>query len=1092
MRHWRLCSKTSLREDNTLNSYARSNWNKILYFLCSLALFSAARAGEADITNDHPEPARTKGWSWKLPPDHSQPQSEKRNNVFYVGEPVVFKLEKASVKYEVRDFWGTLVDKGAASPATTINVKTPGWYKLYVYGNETRKEWGDVVGGTTFVIFRQNPNFPPLPGKDFNEGAYYPSMDETMRGVTGMGPQRHAVKDASKADEAIKQLEAAIATDKKLYIPFDPLRKRALMIAFPNGTKDLAGVKKIVEHFKDDVQYWEPRNEPNFGSNGTDFAEKEMKPFFETVKGVDPKLKVMGPGTVSVGPQLLPWLDQFFKAGGGKYIDVFSFHCYNNVNGDVWLARKSLDQLNALLSKYNADKLEKWQTEQGYFCAVYGDYQPHLQGRWEMVQMMVYEQYGIPKEHNHLWYDKSHGFWDVPTWWESDDGSLNPAAPLMRVWSEELFGANFAKAYDFGPIGNKLYVASLFSGPGKSVAAFMSAGSTDGQVELSVSGGGDKLHVVSAFGVEQDIPVKDGHATLAVPEIPVYVELAQGQTIEVSPMDWGSNLAMAPGVIAKASGTGEHPADKSIKNDIAKIHNGVLENWYYTQQKESQPWMDNTKEFPAWVELDLPKPTPVERVVIYACPPWQWQGTLQDYELQYDDNGKWVTLEHVQEPLRTFAVFTPPNRTTVDSFFSDRWIFQHHFKPVTTQKIRIFVYNTTFGGGAMKISDEAGGQTGPHQIDLREIEIYGPPDPVMTSPTAEPAQAYNLQPLKLNVGVTRHDDGKFSGKVVPHLPAGWNAAPESIPVEFEKKGDHKTIQFTLTPAKNGDAGLIALGADVLDAAGKTIDSGSCYFELLGPVEMATASTASADGPVLEATLKSLSGSSEKGTLTLSGERDGKTITQEKTFELDAAGAPLKVSVPLKDFDLAGRSMAIAFEVRCDSGVKSLTKQTLSLTPYRYIGPFSNKDKKGFAAVYPPETELNFGKTYPTEDGPGTWKKGLSASTGFFNFEPCFKQHDWIVGYAVTYVQSPSDQEAVLSCGSDDGIKAWVNGKEAIADDAYRGASPGQDNAKITLKKGWNTVLAKVTQGTYGFGFYLSIVDSNGAPVPDLKFSDTGE
>ncbi len=31
-----------------------------------------------------------------------------------------------------------------------------------------------------------------------------------------------------------------------------------------------------------------------------------------------------------------------------------------------------------------------------------------------MLQMMVFEQYGIPKEHNHLWYDKSHGFWDFP------------------------------------------------------------------------------------------------------------------------------------------------------------------------------------------------------------------------------------------------------------------------------------------------------------------------------------------------------------------------------------------------------------------------------------------------------------------------------------------------------------------------------------------------------------------------------------------------------------------------------------------------------------------------------------------------------
>ena len=95
------------------------------------------------------------------------------------------------------------------------------------------------------------------------------------------------------------------------------------------------------------------------------------------------------------------------------------------------------------------------------------------------MQMMVMEQYGIPKEHNHLWYDKSGGFWDKPMWTENGDGSVNPAFSLMRVWSEELLGKNFSQAYDLGPVGNKLYVGSLFSGSTGRVAAFMSAGSTD-------------------------------------------------------------------------------------------------------------------------------------------------------------------------------------------------------------------------------------------------------------------------------------------------------------------------------------------------------------------------------------------------------------------------------------------------------------------------------------------------------------------------------------------------------------------------------------------------------------------------------------
>jgi len=676
-------------------------------------------------------PADGGGWIAKGPPHPVAVESGKRNHVFYVGEPVAFTLKgNGATHFEVRDYWGELADKGEiAGGAFKVNAKQPGWYKLYLYGAPTTEPWADVLGGTTFVIFRKDAHFPDLPPVG-TSGGPDATEDEVMRGVTGMGPQRHRA-EADKPDETIKDLEAALAIDQKLYLPFDPARKRSLMVAFPNGTKNLAGVRKIVEHFKDVVEYWEPRNEPNGGGSGADFAVKEMKPFYETIKSVDPKLKVLGPGTVSIDPGLQPWIEDFLKAGGAKFIDAFSFHAYNCVNGDQALARTALDSLQTLLKKYDADKLEKWQTEQGFFACVYGSYQPRLQGRWTMVEMMAFEQYGIPKEHNHLWYDRSHGFWDFPTWWENDDGGLNPAAPLMRVWSEELYGKNFSKAYDLGATGNKLYVGSLFEGGGRRVAAFQSAGDPQGRIELEVKGG-DKLHIVSAFGVESDLPVKDGRASLPVPELPAYVEPAKDQEIAVVPQDYGPDLALASGVTAVADGSPEYPTEKPgtpkekrVNNDVGKIINGKFENWYWAQKKDDQPWMSNVKGFPAAVEIRLPKPTEVSRVIVYAAPPWQLQGSLLNYELQVEKDGKWVTIDKVEEPVKVFKVWTPVTRTTVDSFYSDRWIFPHHFKPVTTDKIRLLVHDVTWGGGATKDVADAGGQTGLHQIVLREVEVYG-------------------------------------------------------------------------------------------------------------------------------------------------------------------------------------------------------------------------------------------------------------------------------------------------------------------------------------------------------------------------------
>jgi hypothetical protein len=686
-------------------------------------------------------PARAGGWVHQLPPDLVQPESGRRNHVFYVGEPVVFKLKGQRLdRFEVRDYWGNLVDQGPAAQSVTLKPSLPGWYKLYVYAKkpdapaqvpkdpakakilaEFAPIWGDVAGGTTFVIFRDDPHFPHMPEPAPRNGL----GDQVLRAVTGMGPQRYA-GDADKPEESIKNLSPDVEIDKRMYLPLDPIRPRKLFIAFPNGTKKEEGVRKIIEHFKADVRYYEPRNEPNFGASGSQFLEKELKPFYALVKSIDPGLKVMGPGTVTIGPggAGLRWIEDFLKAGGARCLDAFSFHAYNNVNGDLWLARKSLDSLTALLRKYGADTLEKWQTEQGFFACVYGSYQPRLQGRWTMLEMMVFEQYGIPKEHNHLWYDTSHGFWDFPTWFENDDGGLNPAAPLMRVWSEELFAARFEKAYDFGEPGNKLYLGSLFTGPQKQVAAFQSAGSTDGRVELDVRGGA-ALRVVSAFGAQRQVPVADGRAVLEVPELPVYVELAKGQSIDVVPTAWGENLARRPGVAASSSGAAAHPVDKSIDNDIRKIINGELENWYWSQQKNDQPWMSNVEKFPAWVELRWPEPVKIGRVVVYAAPPWQWQGSLLDYELQVESGGRWVTIQRVQEPTKTYKVFSPTTRTSVDSFYSDRWIFQHAFPAATTSKVRLLVHDVTFGGGATEDVAKAGGQTGPHQIMLREVEVYG-------------------------------------------------------------------------------------------------------------------------------------------------------------------------------------------------------------------------------------------------------------------------------------------------------------------------------------------------------------------------------
>ena len=292
-----------------------------------------------------------------------------------------------------------------------------------------------------------------------------------------MGPQRHSA-DAGKPEESIKHLEADIAVDRQMYLPYDPVRRRAL-IAFGGGTEGREeGVQKVAEHFKDVVQYYEPRNEPNYRSNGTKFYEKEMKPFYQAVKSMDKTLKVMGPGTVAIAPNILPFIEDFLKAGGAKYIDAFSFHAYNAINGDLALGRRSMNNLMALLKKYGAEKKELWQTEQGYAACLYGVYKPRLQGRWTMLEMMLLEQYGLPREHNHSLVRPKPRILGGALLVGEQRHSLNPAVPLIELMAEEQFGTVFSRAFDFGEPGNKIYIGNLFESPDRSKAMvmFMSAG----------------------------------------------------------------------------------------------------------------------------------------------------------------------------------------------------------------------------------------------------------------------------------------------------------------------------------------------------------------------------------------------------------------------------------------------------------------------------------------------------------------------------------------------------------------------------------------------------------------------------------------
>lgn len=91
-----------------------------------------------------------------------------------------------------------------------------------------------------------------------------------------------------------------------------------------------------------------------------------------------------------------------------------------------------------------------------------------------------------------------------------------------------------------------------------------------------------------------------------------------------------------------------------------------------------------------------------------------------------------------------------------------------------------------------------------------------------------------------------------------------------------------------------------------------------------------------------------------------------------------------------------------------------------------------------------------------------------------------------VAYLRVRIWSPKKQKARLELGSDDGVRAWLNGTlvHSLAETrAYKAAT---DRLDVSLRKGWNHLMLKVVQGSGDWGASARIVSPEGQKIEGLK------
>lgn len=114
-----------------------------------------------------------------------------------------------------------------------------------------------------------------------------------------------------------------------------------------------------------------------------------------------------------------------------------------------------------------------------------------------------------------------------------------------------------------------------------------------------------------------------------------------------------------------------------------------------------------------------------------------------------------------------------------------------------------------------------------------------------------------------------------------------------------------------------------------------------------------------------------------------------------------------------------------------------------------------------------------------------------ASNYYIDFLQSFGKEagEYVVGYAVAYVNADADMKVTLALSTNDQGKAWVNGKEVFKFAETRVLDKDTDRIEVPLVKGQNVLMLKVINEVNNWQACARFL-KDGAPVKNLTISLT--
>lgn len=508
-------------------------------------------------------------------------------------------------------------------------------------------------------------------------------------------------------------------------------RPRKTLLLFADGIDERENLIPNLLSVTDATKVaYSPYNEPGLTRSMSSYITRELQPFYEAVKAVDPTATVLGLSNVSfgLGSASLSDMQEFFALGGHNYCDGIDVHPYNCLNGDIALSRMSYQNLLDLCEQYDFTG-ELWMTEQGFAWEFTGQVWPRYAARWTANMFFVGELYGFPVERIVYWYDISHGFDAYPVWWVGNTGA-GPQAHPIRTMVDEIGNRSLEAQLDFGEAMNLWAGGTWLGTDGSRTVGFM-AGSF-GQPDVRFATNATSLVCCDSFGNTWTEIAVDGYVTVESSELPTWVRVPSGGTCSLVPEDWewGANRAIS----ASSSTT------MRALTGISRLTDGVWHNQYlYGTSSSTHSFAPFASfyaagtypttpalTFPQTLTITYADMVRIDKIVIACGAPWQNLCTLTDFEVELQtEDGSWVSVYTFTPPASTSFYFVS-DRCRAETYWSQQsnWVIDLD-RVHTAKKLKLTINDVSESA----FEDDVwanNGQIGTQRVTIQQIETYGP------------------------------------------------------------------------------------------------------------------------------------------------------------------------------------------------------------------------------------------------------------------------------------------------------------------------------------------------------------------------------